>query len=171
MTAAAPPDQVADLLRLALRRLPGPVSLVTTCEPDTKQPAGMVASAVIPVSMEPPSMLVSVNRSSRMHGVMTRSGRFCINLLGTEQTEYVGLFSTPQRRGDRFASQHWRYEDGIPYLPTGLTNIFCELCQSHEFGTHELFIGRVIDVRGDPDAEGDPLGWMEGDFARFGRLD
>ena len=71
MDAAA----LADNLKLAMRRMPGPVSLITTRDPGNAEPAGMIVSAVIPVSMAPPSMLVAVNRDSSCHSSIERAGR------------------------------------------------------------------------------------------------
>lgn len=164
------PDETANALRAALRRLPGPVALLTSCDPEDGTPAGMVASAVIPVSMEPPSMLVSINQNASMHRVITASGLFCINLLGTAQTGFVGLFSDPDRRARRFESADWRYAEGMPWLPDACANIFCQVRETLVFGTHELFIGEVIEVRGEAEGEPSPLGWIEGNFAQIGPL-
>ncbi len=158
-------------LRSAMRRMPGPVSLVTTHDDALNAPAGMAASAVIPVSMEPPSMLVAVNRQSRCHAAIEAHGRFCINLLGTDQARLVETFSTAGLRDERFSTSEWEYSDSIPFLPTAMASIFCEVRTTLVHGTHELFIGNAYDVRM-RDTEGlDPLGWMEGGFARFGALD
>ena len=169
-------DRVARL-RGALRRLPGPVSLITSCD-GAGEPAGMVASAVIPVSMEPPSMLVSVNRDASMHAIITASGVFCINLLTIAQRGFVAPFSNHAKRDERFDMGDWHYEAGMPWLPDAAACIFCEVRDTKLFGTHELFIGEVSAVRSvegglDEERRGSeaPLGWMEGDFVRFGTLD
>ncbi|WP_138921329.1 flavin reductase family protein [Novosphingobium pentaromativorans] len=161
---------IAAKLKLAMRRLPGPVSLITTCEPGGGEPAGMVASAVIPVSMEPPSMLVAINQSTATHGVVSRSQRFCINLLGTEQTNFVGLFANHTMRDRRFEGEQWGYAEGVPFLKGACSNIFCRVSEKLAFGTHELFVGEVEEVTGADTGQGEPLGWIEGDFARLGRL-
>ncbi|MGB3740365.1 MAG: flavin reductase family protein [Pontixanthobacter sp.] len=186
MTQIEPPamdmpetDNRVARLRGALRRLPGPVSLITSCD-GAGEPAGMVASAVIPVSMEPPSMLVSVNRDASMHAIITGSGVFCINLLTIAQRAFVAPFSNHAQRDERFDTGNWRYEAGVPWLPDASACIFCDVRDTKLFGTHELFIGEVGAVKGgngsnlgeDRDGHLDaPLGWMEGDFARFGTLD
>lgn len=161
---------IAAQLKLAMRRLPGPVSLITTCEPDGLHPAGMVASAVIPVSMEPPSMLVAVNQSTTTHAVISRSQRFCINLLGTAQSGFVGLFSNHAMRDRRFEGPAWHYADGLPYLSGACASIFCRVSETLVFGTHELFVGEVESISGEDADNADPLGWIAGDFARLGRL-
>ena len=157
-------------LKLAMRRMPGPVSLITTCDPDSGDPAGMIVSAVIPVSMDPPSMLVAVNRDSSCHSVIERAGRFCVNLLNTEQTSYVLPFSTAEGRDRRFLEDGWSKNDGIPYLAESCASIFCEVRTTLIHGTHELFIGNAYDVRCDDGSVLRALGWVEGAFADFRAL-
>jgi len=164
-------ETIAAGLKAAMHRMPGAVALITTCDPQNGQPAGLAASAIISVSMEPPSMLVSVNRNASAHAAIERAGRFCVNLLGTTQTALVGLFSNSAMRDQRFASGDWQYADGIPYLPDACASIFCDVRTTVLFGTHELFIGEVYDISTSLIEESEPLGWIKGAFARLGRLD
>lgn len=165
------PHALGEALKLAMRRMPGPVSLVTTRDPLGDAPAGMIVSAVIPVSMTPPSMLVAINRDSTSHASIERAGRFCVNLLSTDQTNLVAPFSSPVDREQRFASGGWADRDGIPFLEAACANIFCEVRTTLIHGTHELFIGNAYAVRCE---EGSPLrvlGWVEGGFADIRTLD
>jgi flavin reductase (DIM6/NTAB) family NADH-FMN oxidoreductase RutF len=168
MTSTNKDHKLAADLKAAMRRMPSTVALVTTRDSASGAPAGLVASAVIPVSMAPPSMLISVNLSASAHGAIERSGLFCVNLLGIEQANMVGPFSNSDLRDRRFADGPWEERDGIPYLADAAASIFCQVRQTLKFGTHELFIGQVYDVRQTADVE--PLGWLEGEFARLGRL-
>jgi flavin reductase (DIM6/NTAB) family NADH-FMN oxidoreductase RutF len=159
---------VAAGLKAAMRRMPSAVALITTHDPEAGTPAGLAATAVIPVSMDPPSMLVAINRTASAHSAIERAGRFCINLLSTEQTALVGLFSNSAMREQRFAGSDWAYADDLPYLPGACATIFCKIQTTLLFGTHELFIGAAYDVRA---ADGqNPLGWFEGNYAQLGQL-
>ncbi|SFS04782.1 flavin reductase family protein [Sphingomonas jatrophae] len=160
--------EIATGLKAAMRRMPAAVALITTLDPEGGEPAGLAASAVIPVSMAPPSMLVAINRNASAHSAIERSGRFCINLLSTQQTALVTLFSSTDMRAQRFADEGWQTHDGLPFLPAACANIFCRVQTTLIHGTHELFIGNVEDVR---TSVGDaPLGWLEGGFAALGPL-
>lgn len=163
-------DELALALRTALRRLPGPLALVTARDPDDSAPAGMIASAVIPVSMDPPSMLVAINRSASLHRIIVSSGSFCINLLGVEQAGMIALFTDREARAQRFSSPDWCYAEGVPWLPSAVAAIFCTVDETLVFGTHELVVGKVHEVKSDPDSVNDPIGWIEGDVAQLGRL-
>lgn len=162
---------LADNLKLAMRRMPGPVSLITTRDPGNDEPAGMIVSAVIPVSMEPPSMLVAVNRNSSCHSAIEHAGRFCVNLLSTDQIAYVLPFSTTEGRERRFHEGEWCELDSIPYLADACASIFCEVRTTLIHGTHELFIGNAYDVCCDDGSVMKALGWVEGGFADFRALD
>lgn len=158
-------SEVADQLKAAMRRMPGPVALVTTTDPATSDYAGLAASAVIPVSMDPPAMLVAVNRNASAHAAIERAGRFCLNLLCNSQTDLVALFASSARRAERFAGDRWQVHDGLPYLPGACFSIFCSVAETKVFGTHELFIGTVGEVLTGTGT--DPMGWIEGGFARL----
>lgn len=156
-------------LKAAMRRMPGAVTLVTTIDPVEGVQAGLAASAVIPISMDPPSMLISINSSASAHGAISRAGRFCINLLAVDQTDLVGPFADSARRHERFSAEDWADHQGVPYLPEACAAIFCEVRQEIPFGTHSLFIGEVTCVTG-RDGGAAPLGWMEGGFATLAPL-
>lgn len=162
-------NDVADKLKAAMRRMPGPVALVTTADPAAGGYAGLAASAVIPVSMDPPSMLVAINRGASAHAAIERAGRLCINLLCNSQTDLVSRFASSARRAERFTGEEWADRDGLPYLPGACFSIFCTVAQTQVFGTHELFIGTVDDVL--TGTGNDPMGWIEGGFARLQALE
>ena len=148
--------------------MPSAVAIITTYDPETGTPAGLAASAVIPVSMEPPSMLISINTSASAHKTIEKSRLFCVNLLGVEQSPLVGPFSKSAERDKRFADPAWQQHDGLPYLSTAASSIFCRVSTTLLFGTHELFIGEIFNLHANDTLH--PLGWLEGDFAKLDRL-
>jgi flavin reductase (DIM6/NTAB) family NADH-FMN oxidoreductase RutF len=145
--------------------MPGPVAVITTRDIATGKPAGLAASAVVPVSMAPPSMLVCVNRSASAHAVIEVSGFFCINLIGTSQTPLVRAFSSSEQRSQRFAEGQWDQRHGLPYLPASPASLFCLVRTTMLFGTHEVFVGEVFDMAANGAEK--PIAWLEGAFARF----
>ena len=156
-----------DRLRGVMRRMPAPVALVTARDPATGLPCGLVVSALIPVSMEPPSMLVSVNRSASAHGAIATSCRFCINLIGPHHAELIDIFADPARRDQRFASVDWRLDADLPFLLNAAAAISCEKRHSFSWGTHDLFVGNVVEIL---TAGNEPsLGWVEGAAASLRR--
>src|SRR5690606_19156496 len=152
--------ELAMALRTAMRRLPSGVMLVTSAD-DDGTPHGMAASSVVSVSMDPPSMLVAVNRDASIHPVLARARRFCVNLLGREQASLLEPFSRSAQRHLRFVSGDWKLGPrGIPYLPDAPAAVFCEIELFVDYGTHTICVGRVgqVSLSGQPE----PLVWLDG---------
>jgi flavin reductase (DIM6/NTAB) family NADH-FMN oxidoreductase RutF len=165
-------DLGADL-KTAMRRLAGSVAIVTSRDADGL-PHGMAASAVMPVSMEPPSMLVAVNRSAGLHAVLQLSRRYCINLLADDQHALLEPFSQSVLRAQRFHSGPWRdawseQAAPLPWLDGAGAVIECIVDDAVDYGSHTLFIGRVTDVRVDqaPVDRHPPLVWLAGRRTRL----
>ncbi len=157
--------------RDAMRRLASSVMIVTSRDM-AGQPHGMVASSVIPVSMDPPSMLVAVNRDAGLHAVLLRSRRFCVNLLSDHQHPLLAPFSQTALRSQRFRSDDWCHAwssdtEQLPWLPEASAAIDCAVDLATEYGTHTLFVGRVLTVHCATTANSDiaPLVWLAGQRA------
>lgn len=157
--------------RDAMRRLASSVMIVTSRDLEG-QPHGMVASSVIPVSMDPPSMLVAVNRDASLHQVLLRSRRFCVNLLADHQHHLLAPFSQSALRSQRFRSDDWcdswSYDtEQLPWLPEAPAIVECAVELATEYGTHTLFVGRVLNVHCTSTTTSDvaPLVWLAGQRA------
>jgi flavin reductase (DIM6/NTAB) family NADH-FMN oxidoreductase RutF len=175
MGPAETPDETADrtpaVFRDAMRRLAASVMIVTTRDAEG-QPHGMVASSVTPLSMDPPSMLVAVNRSAGLHPVLMQSRRFCVNLLGENQHEQLTPFSQTALRAQRFRADDWRDAwssdaERLPWLAGAPAVVDCAVDLATDYGTHTIFVGRVLSVQCVTPASGSapPLVWMAGQRA------
>ena len=143
-----------------MRRIASSVAIITARD-KAGQVHGMAATAVISVSMDPPSMLVAVNRSAGIHAGLAESRRFCVNVLSDAQRDLILAFSITALRDQRFASGDWSEgPGGLPWLPGAVCSLCCDVDKTIDYGTHSLFIGRVTHV-----AEGGqalPLVWLGG---------
>lgn len=175
MVGAAPVDDVRVPMpagfREAMRRLAASVMIVTSRD-NEGHPHGMVASSVIPVSMDPPSMLVAVNRDAGLHPVLMASRRFCVNLLSDQQHHLLAPFSQTPLRAQRFRSADWcdawsSDSEQLPWLPAAPAVIDCDVELTTDYGTHTLFVGRVLNVHCTTTAAGAaaPLVWLAGERA------
>lgn len=160
-------DDLARSFRAAMRKLAATVTVVTTRDADGDH--GMAATAVTSLSTSPPSLLVCVNRSASMHEPLRLSGRFCVNLLGTQHAALVHAFGGGLEGAARFGVGAWRHDgDGVGYLADAAAILFCTLEQSHAYGTHTIFIGQVDEAR---IADGiASMLWGEGGAGRFSEL-
>jgi len=124
---------------------------------------GTTASAVSSLSMEPPMMLVCLNRSSSTHDRVAATGRYAINILSVDQDALAARFG---RKGDdKFAGvAHRMSARGLPLLDGALATIECDVVETATGGTHTIFLGLVREALA---AAGEPLAYYRG---RFGAL-
>jgi len=132
------------------------VTIITTREGETD--FGATSSAVTSLSLEPPMLLVCLNRTSRTGQAVGRTRAFAVNILGTNQIELAQLFATA--RDDKFAGLEIRSGDfGHPLLADAIAHVECEVVEEATGGTHTIFIA---EVRRAERFEGDPLLYYRG---------
>src|SRR5258708_39899698 len=105
MTSIQATERLADGLRRALRGFAATVSVISS-ESDGERYA-MIATAVMPVAMAPPALVVGVNRSASIHPAICNSGALCINVL-CEEHELISRYFSSASRDDRFSVGSWR---------------------------------------------------------------
>ena len=161
MQAAIPlNEQLAAQTKLALRRLASAVAVVTCRDGETRH--AMTATAVNAMSMQPPSMIVCVNRSTAFHAAISRAGNFAINILHRRQ-EQISVGCGGKAHGeDRFGLGGWSEEDGAPVLVDAQARIVCAKEARFDYGSHTIFIGRVTSVG--VHGEVDPLIYVDGHY-------
>lgn len=164
----AAPMTFAEKLRQSMRASAVSVSLITTHDQDGGY-HGMAVTSANSLSMDPPSMMVAINRGASSHAVLMQSRHFCLNLIHDGQMEMLDLFYRSEMRRMRFASPEWKPGlHGLPYLETAIASVFCHVDESHEYGSHTVFFGRIEDIRVSlPADRSDPLIWINGGPARF----
>ena len=154
--------------RTAISRFLTGVTLVTTRHEGLAH--GITASAVASVTLEPPTLLVCLNRQSATFHAVSGSGRFCVHILADDQLELARHFAS--RTSDKFAtlagiglgSSHDSFL-GNPIIDGALAYLECRVATQTDVGTHRIFFGEVVSV----DArEGSPLAYFRGQFASLG---
>jgi flavin reductase (DIM6/NTAB) family NADH-FMN oxidoreductase RutF len=158
--ALSPNDQLAAQTKLALRRLASAVAVVTCRDGQTRH--AMTATAVNAMSMQPPSMIVCVNRTSAFHAAISAAGNFAINILNRNQEQISAGCGGKARGEDRFGLGGWSDENGVPVLPDAQARIICAREQRFEYGSHTIFLGRVTSVG--IHGEVDPLIYVDGHY-------
>src|ERR1700710_2026746 len=83
MTAVEP--ELTDAFRQAMRRVASTVNVITICVGG--EPMGITATAMSSISVEPPSLLVCINRTASLHGRMEDVSHFRVNVLHRDQEE------------------------------------------------------------------------------------
>lgn len=132
--------------RRAMRRLASGVGIVTVIGPDG--PAGLVATSITSLAMDPASLLVCVNRQASLHACLVPGARFCVNLLSVRQRRVAEAFGGAVARAQRFTVGDWtRDAYGVPALESAQASISCQVDRLIAYGTHTIVIGQVGEVR------------------------
>lgn len=107
---------------------------------------GMTVSAFASVSLEPMLMLVSVERSTVMHGQVLRSRAFAINFLGARSEATARFFADNARLTvPEFREGGYRLgTTGAPILKEATGYLEATLEATHEAGDHTIMVGRVV---------------------------
>jgi len=139
---------VADDFRGAMRHLAGGVSVITVGR--GKDITGMTVTSVSSLSMDPPSLVVSINRASSSWPLLKRHGFFGVNILTADQLDIAERFTGKGglKGAERFAGAEWTAGgSGVPLLVGALAAIDCEAEDIIERHSHAVVIGRVRDLR------------------------
>lgn len=149
--------------RHVLGHLAGGVAVVTSLGPGQSR-CGLTATAVSSVSLDPPLVLASIDRSSHTHAGIEASDLYAINLLAADQEELAVRFAT--KDPDKFRDLDVRTAaTGAPLLLECLGYLDCRVVRDVPAGDHTVFIGRVeaAGIRGDE--VGRPLVYHLGRYA------
>lgn len=138
------------------------VTVVTTRAGE--QLSGLTANAVASLSLNPPLVLVSVDRQAHSHAVLVEGRCFAMNILSIEQEHLSRRFSTPGPKD--FSDLAWReVETGAPVLEGVLSYVDCRVVEIVPAGDHDLFIGEI--VAGNVGDAGEPLMYYRGRYRRL----
>ena len=139
------------------------VTIITTKSGDD-EPYGLTATAFSSVSLEPPLVLVCVDKKSETHPHFGASGVYGVNFLTSEQVNLSNRFA--KSGGDKFEGVEWtRGSIGVPLLAGALVHLECRISDTVDAGDHTIFIGRV---EAGSVHEGDPLLHFNGAYRSIG---
>jgi flavin reductase (DIM6/NTAB) family NADH-FMN oxidoreductase RutF len=115
------------------------VTVVATADGSDRY--GMTVSAVLTLSLRPPSLLVSLNAGSPTLAAVLRVRAFTVNVLGADGAALSRRFATP--RPDKFAGVPLTQWTDLPVLRDSLAWFGCQVDGSHRVGDHVLVVGLV----------------------------
>ncbi|MBC5816464.1 MAG: flavin reductase family protein [Candidatus Eremiobacteraeota bacterium] len=147
----------------AMRRFATGVTVVTSLKDG--EPRGVTVSAFASVSLEPPSVLICINREARSYLFISSSKIFCVNVLSADQEHLARRFSGKLRDKQFEGVDYFVDQTGAAVLNGSLAHLDCEVTAEHHVASHSIFIGKVLSVA---TRSGSPLGYFGGDFHDFG---
>ncbi len=121
---------------------------------------GMTANAVMSLSLEPPLVVVSVDKKNSMHECVMRGKCFALNMLRADQEEISRRFAMSGPK-DFSGLRLTAAETGAPILVDAIAYVDCKLVEILPGGDHDMFVGEPIagEVR-----EGEPLIFFGGEY-------
>jgi flavin reductase (DIM6/NTAB) family NADH-FMN oxidoreductase RutF len=153
--------------RNAMARFLTGVTVVTTRLGN--DPYGMTANSFTSVSLEPPTVLVCLNRKAATCSAVSTARVFCVNVLREDQGDIAKHFGSGL--ADKFASIPGSFSGGIAYDALGCPNIgsvlatiSCRVMKQLDAGSHRIFLGNVVHVAVD---DGAPLAYFRSRISGF----
>ena len=141
-------DVSPDDFRGAMRHLAGGVSVITAGR--GKEITGMTVTSVSSLSVDPPTLIVSINREASSWPLIKRLGVFGVNILTADQLDVAERFTGKGglKGADRFAGAQWiTGVSGVPLFVDALAAIECEAEDIVERHSHAIVIGRVLGIQ------------------------
>jgi flavin reductase (DIM6/NTAB) family NADH-FMN oxidoreductase RutF len=154
--------------RAAMRCLAGGVSVITAGA--GREISGMTVTSVSSLSVDPPSLIVSVNRESSSWPLLKRYRYFGVNILGADQVDVAERFAGKDglKSAERFAGAEWTERaSGARLLRGALAAIECEAEDIIERHSHAIIIGRVLHV--ELSTQEAALAYWHGDYVAIDR--
>src|ERR687885_2572106 len=130
-----------DSFRSVLGRFASGVTVVTARSHDERD-HGMTVSAFASLSLEPPLILVCIERSASMSLVLAEASHYGVSILSAGQEAISRRFSGPV--ADRFDGiGYTRGQSGVALLDEALAHLECRAVERHAGGDHDIFVGEV----------------------------
>jgi flavin reductase (DIM6/NTAB) family NADH-FMN oxidoreductase RutF len=146
-----------DAFREALGAICTPLAIVTSQRGG--RPHGTTVSAFCSLSLDPPLVLVSLNRASNLLAMVRTTGTFGINVLENGQQALAKRFATKSE--DKFAEVAWSIDHDLPRIHGGGSWIARRVEDLLRGGDHEIVVGLV--EHAEQDAR-QPLLYQQGGF-------
>lgn len=146
-----------------MSQLAAAVAIVTTGS--ATDPHGTTVSAFMSLSLDPPMVLVSLDKKSSLLALLAEGASIGINVLSTEQNLLARRFAS--KGVDRFAGVEWAMADGAPQLAGNHTWVAGQVSQMIEAGDHVLVLVNVTATDVNTNC---PLLYWQREFGTHGAL-
>lgn len=154
-----------DTFRSVLGRFASGITVITTRDADGHD-VGMTASAFCSASLEPPLVLVCVDRAASVFDALQHGDRFGTSILASDQEALSRRFAAMEsaRRFDGIG--YLRGESGLVLLIDALAHLECRVVARHVAGDHTIFVGEVERAEA---RDARPLLYYRGGYAQLER--
>lgn len=140
------------------------VAVVATRVLGRDEPCGLTVNSLASVSLDPPLVLMCVDRQADSHDCILKAGCFSINVLAADQEDLSRRFASWDL-DEKFQGVAYRTgETGAPILEESLAWLDCRVWASYPGGDHTIFVGEVVAADA---VDGVPLVFYRGGYGRF----
>ncbi|MEO8437624.1 MAG: flavin reductase family protein [Chloroflexota bacterium] len=140
----------SDVFRRVMGHFVTGVTVVSALDVD--RPFGITVNALSSVSLDPPLVMVALDRRRFLTPIVRAAGRYAVNILSEDQQALSDCFAgAPVEPGrDAFCGARWRPgPTGLPLIDGAIASLECTVVQTFSAGDHDLFIGRVDSLAND----------------------
>lgn len=138
------------------------ITILTVLDPDGVA-QGMTVNSFTSVSLEPPLILVCIDRRTSILRHFRLAARFAVNVLAEEHQPLSARFALSGL--DRFEGVEWtRGHTGAPVLPDMLASLECAVVQMVDAGDHVVVIGEALHATW---REGKPLLYFNSSYRKL----
>lgn len=162
------PGDLPASYRAAMRGLASTVCVITA--QTAAGPRGMTATAVMSLSVDPPTVAVAINRAASLNPELLEGAALAIHFLSEGQADIAKVFAGGLPPAQRFSVGWWSADGwGTPRLEDTSASLSCVVNQRVELSSHSLLIARVRAARTAPALR--PLVYAQGDFTALAPAD
>jgi flavin reductase (DIM6/NTAB) family NADH-FMN oxidoreductase RutF len=123
----------------------------------------MTVSAFSSVSLDPPLILICIEKTASVYDALTSAPAFVVNFLSAKQEQIARRFSIVDI--DRFEGVGFsRTQNGIAVLDDVLGIVECRTFAQHDAGDHTIIVAEVEATRAE---NGSPLLYYRGGYAQL----
>ena len=152
-----------DQYREVMRHYPTGVAAITSLDADTAVPNAMIVGTLAALSLQPPLITFSVDRSSNSWPKISKTGKFTVSLLAAEQQDVSAALA--QKKDNKLGGVNWSLSaQGTPQIDGALGWIDCTINREISAGDHLLIIADVVGMSA---TGGEPLIFHGGRLGGF----
>jgi 3-hydroxy-9,10-secoandrosta-1,3,5(10)-triene-9,17-dione monooxygenase reductase component len=145
----------SDTFRRVMGHFVTGVTVVTAL--DGERPFGITVNALSSVSLDPPLVMVALDRRRFLTPIVRAAGRYAVSILSEHQQALSDCFAgAPVEPGRlEFCGASWHAgPTGLPLLDGAIATLECTVVETFSAGDHDLFIGHVDSLGNEA---GDPM--------------
>jgi flavin reductase (DIM6/NTAB) family NADH-FMN oxidoreductase RutF len=134
---------------------------VVTVQREDGTPAGITVTAFSSLSLDPPLVLVCIDKRAKLHDTFQQGSSFAVNILKDDQEHISRRFASSEP--DQFREIGYSPGPlGAPLIPSVVCAIECKVVDLLAGGDHTIVVGEVDSTRVN---DGKPLLYFRGGYA------